>query len=43
MKFRYRFCEASLNIFNQINAFLSVRGPDRGSVSKDRTYISIEG
>ena len=43
VKFGYGFCEAALNIFKKINAFLSVRGPDRENVFKDRTDIGIDG
>ena len=43
MKFGNGFSEASLNVLKEVNIFLSVRGPDRGSVFKDRTDIGIEG
>ena len=43
MKFGNGFSEASLNVFKEVNVFLSVRGPDRRSVFKDRTDIGIEG
>ena len=39
MKFGNGFSEASLNVFKEVNVFLSVRGPDRGSVFKDYSYI----